>query len=451
MIPVKQNPIIRKEQVVPKPRIFPKIFWTFIIFFCILILIIFVRAETLSSKVFGNKISFFKRLENLAFNGGTKLQGEIEGQINILLLGYGGVGHDGPYLTDSMILASINPSTKQILLTSVPRDLKWISPKGNPEKINQAYSDGFIQKYNPDQGGAFATAAVSKVSGLDIPYYAALDFSGFVKAIDRISGVDVNVEQSFTDFTYPNDATNGFLPPQTFKKGLQHMNGARALIFARSRHAEGPEGSDFARSKRQEKIIDAFKTKVKNLGLLSNASAINDLSGILADHFHTNIEPVELLHLAEILKSPTTKTTTQSLDESTNLICQVIENSIFYLTPCDGISQNQIQSFFKDGFNHIDLTAENSSIIIENAGNTTLYNQVAIELKAAGVTVFEVPYRGIALQNSALYEVTSKPATENFIEQTLGIKHQLKPPELVAKSDLVLFVGAGTANSIGTQ
>ena len=109
---------------------------------------------------------------------------------------------------------------------------------------------------------------MQNLTGLQVPYFAVMDFSGFEKAIDQVGGVDVTVDRTFTDYQYPDSGT-GYLPPQTFTAGPQHMDGARALIFARSRHAAGVEGSDFARSQRQQKIIDAFKQKVLSMNLVS--------------------------------------------------------------------------------------------------------------------------------------------------------------------------------------
>src|SRR4051812_44960442 len=94
--------------VKPRPRrLFPKFFWTILIIILVVSGILFAKAYNFSTKIFGHRVSFLKRIEQLVFNKGSKLTGENQGQINILLMGYGGAGHEGPYLTDSMILASI--------------------------------------------------------------------------------------------------------------------------------------------------------------------------------------------------------------------------------------------------------------------------------------------------------------------------------------------------------
>jgi LCP family protein required for cell wall assembly len=449
-------------------RTFPKIFWSGLIIILIISGVLFAKAYTFSTKIFGTRVSFFSRVAQILFNqGGARLQGEDSGQINILLLGYGGPGHDGPYLTDSMMLASIKPAEKEVLLTSIPRDLSWQTPNGNETKINEAFNDGLEgKKLNFDAGGALAETAATNLSGFEIPYFVAMDFQGFVEAINKVGGLDVTIDNTFTDSLFPNDATNGYLPPQTFTKGTEHMDGERALIFARSRHGTGIEASDFARSKRQQKILEAFKQKVQSLNILSNSSTLNDLLSILANHLHTNIEPNQLLHLASILKSPNLKVISQSLDQDSGLICPKINDSgIYVLVDCAGVSEMQIQNFFANGFqagnsaagasgssansnsaiNTSDIAKEHARIILENSGtDQQLYDTTRQALKSAGMAVYEVPYRGIPLATSVLYEIdSSAPLSEKFIEQKLGIIHQPKPKQMTAKSDLVLIVGGG--------
>jgi LCP family protein required for cell wall assembly len=201
-----------------------------------------------------------------------------DGRINILLLGAGGGNHDGPDLTDTMILASL-PATGSgnIYLISLPRDIYLDSLN---DKINAAYQQGEEKK--PGSGLVLAKAVVGQITGLPVHYAVKIDFSVFSTIIDLLGGIDVEVENSFTDKMYPiagreNDLCGGQDPQYlcryeeiSFTKGLNHMDGATALKFARSRHSEDlVEGTDFARSRRQQKIIAAIKQKLLTLpGLL---------------------------------------------------------------------------------------------------------------------------------------------------------------------------------------
>ncbi|MEK7587323.1 MAG: LCP family protein [Patescibacteria group bacterium] len=196
----------------------------------------------------------------LLFNGGTQLR-ELEGLTNILLLGIGGGTHEGSDLTDTMIVLSILPLQHTMAMISLPRDL-WSDTLR--DKINSAYHYG---------GFVLAKSTVEDVIGMPIHYAFLVDFSGFQKIIDLVGGVYVNVTTAFTDSEFPvagreNDLCGG--DPTLacryeaihFEKGEQLMNGNRALQYVRSRHAEGNEGSDFARSKRQQDVLVALKAKL---------------------------------------------------------------------------------------------------------------------------------------------------------------------------------------------
>ncbi|MBI4079393.1 MAG: LCP family protein [Candidatus Levybacteria bacterium] len=238
---------------------------------------------------------------------------KIEARINILVLGIGGGRHDGPLLTDTIIYAGIDSNGQKTTLVSLPRDL-WI-----PEmkaKINTAYAYGEAKR----KGGGLVltTAIVQKILQQPVDYAVRIDFNGFIKAIDTIGGVDVNVERSFEDSEYPLSGketdTCGFEGEEfekratssaileafpcrfehiQFEKGLQHLNGETALKFVRSRHAKGEEGTDFARAKRQEKVIDAFKAKIFSLGTLVNPSRIISLYDVFKESIDTNIKEDE--------------------------------------------------------------------------------------------------------------------------------------------------------------
>lgn len=416
--------------------------------------LVVIRAANLSSKIFvGQKTSFFQKITQLLRGGGgdVRLIGENLGQINILLMGIGGEGHDGPYLTDTMILAQIRPDTGQVALVSIPRDYFVQLPhSGEFAKINAAFTAGFIKNKDWDSGELYAREAAQKLSGLTIPYFAIVDFSGFEKAINMIGGVDVNVERTFTDQSFPNDATAGYLPPITFEQGWQHMNGEKALQFARSRHAAGPEGSDFARSQRQQKIIKAFKNKAINLNLISDAGKINNLAGIFADHFHTNISPAEVYRIYQLTKNQNVANfVSVSLDpDTTKLVCPKIQegSGAYTLVPCEGKNEADIENFFKNIFATGRLYQEKSVIWLSDSGkNKANYQAALAKLQETNLTVWELPYTGVALPYNIFYQVNQKPGTAEFIKNTLNAREVSLPPPGVkvdkSKVDIIVILG----------
>lgn len=208
---------------------------------------------------------------------------KIDDQINIVILGIAGGNHDGPNLSDSIIVANYNFRTNFLSLINLPRDI-WSSSLR--EKINAAYAFG--EARNPGGGMKLAEVEIGTVVGLPIQNTVIIDFSEFSRLIDDLGGIDVNIENSFTDNQFPitgreNDSCSGDpnfgcrYESVTFRQGQTHMNGETALKFVRSRHALGNEGSDFARGKRQLIVIEAVKIKVSGILKTFNIDKVSRL------------------------------------------------------------------------------------------------------------------------------------------------------------------------------
>lgn len=242
------------------------------------------------------KISFWQGVARVLIFQEHLLKGEISDRINILLLGMGGAEHEGAYLTDTIILASFKPSTNQISLFSIPRDLLVPIPGYGWQKINQAYALGKTKEGN---GEKLASLVVSDILNLPVHYFVVIDFSGFEEIIDALGGIEIEVERSFTDFFYP--APNFQYQTVSFQKGWQMMNGARALQFVRSRHGDNNESSDFARAKRQQKVILALKDKIEKIKILEESDKVWRLFNLLSRYFQTNLRFDEIIKLGRIL------------------------------------------------------------------------------------------------------------------------------------------------------
>jgi len=230
---------------------------------------------------------------------------------SIVLLGYGGPDHDGGYLTDTIIQLVIRPQDKSIVMITIPRDLSVSIPVSETqsiqEKINAAFAIGMDDEHYPYKApgykastnpGALTKYIVGTVTGIPVDSYVALSFSGFVKAIDTLGGIDVFFPVDFNDYRYPikgmethncgrSDEEIATLSatlkgdelekqfPCRFEhlyvpKGKQHLTGEVALKVARSRHSENLRG-DFSRSERQRAIIQATKEKIFEIGFLPKA------------------------------------------------------------------------------------------------------------------------------------------------------------------------------------
>ena len=159
------------------------------------ILIGVIFAVILISKV---SVAFIKKVPPLLVDSVNALKSD-DGRINVLILGTGGGDHEGPDLTDTMILASL-PATQSgnVYFISIPRDI-YLDYLG--DKVNGAYSQGEEKK--PGSGLVLAKASIAQVTGMPVHYALRVDFSAFSQVIDLLGGVDVEVENTFTDNLYP--------------------------------------------------------------------------------------------------------------------------------------------------------------------------------------------------------------------------------------------------------
>ncbi|MDG1950387.1 MAG: LCP family protein [bacterium] len=320
------------------------------------------------------EISFFSTLKHLVSSDDRELEGEEEDRVNFLLMGVGGEGHSGPQLTDTIIFTSYEPSSSEIAMMSLPRDMSVPIPGYGYRKVNHANAYGEMDE--PGAGPALATQVIGDVLDQEIHYYLRVDFDGFAEFIDAIGGIDVYVDQTFTDPVYPShgmeyadcrtvtsaddlateeddltDELAAILTPDeneyafvkededeadlentveveeadyscryeslTFYEGWTHMDGETALKFARSRHGNNGEGSDFARSRRQQKIILAVKDEVLSASTFLNPSRIGKMLDTLKDNIATNMSVAEIVRLATEFKD---------LDTS-NIVHHVVDSS----------------------------------------------------------------------------------------------------------------------------
>ena len=278
------------------------------------------------------RIGFLQTVKNFIFSSDQVIAGQQEDRINILLLGIGGSGHEGPYLSDTNIILSIKPSANQAALVSVPRDLGVKIDGHGIRKINNANAFGEAQQ--ADGGGEYARKIFAETFGLNIPYYARVDFTAFKELIDAVGGITVNIERPFMDTAYPGP-DNSF-QTVVFDAGMQQLNGKRALIFTRSRHGSNGEGSDFARAKRQQLALTAFKQKLLSAGAYLNPITLQKIISSLSRHIITNMDFGQIMYLvgmAKQINSDNVKTLV--LDNSPNGFLKAIigEGGAYLLGP----------------------------------------------------------------------------------------------------------------------
>jgi LCP family protein required for cell wall assembly len=227
-------------------------------------------------------------------------------RLNILLVGADQRPEQGFFNTDTLIVASIDPATKEVAMFSLPRDTVDVPlPPDSPART--VYGANYGGKINslcmaarqrPDifPGGCFGTIkeVLGTLYGLDIKYYVEVNFDGFKQVVDALGGVTVNVQVPVVDDSYPTD--RGSLSRVYIPAGIQHMDGTQALIYARSRHGS----SDFDRGQRQQRVILSLRQQTDVGAMIPR---IPDLVSSLKKAVHTDI-PVDLLpQLAQLAGS----------------------------------------------------------------------------------------------------------------------------------------------------
>jgi LCP family protein required for cell wall assembly len=220
----------------------------------------------------------------------------VDERINILLLGIDRRGSKGwGYRTDTMIVITVDPVNKMAGMFSIPRDLYLEIPGVGEERINTANVYGYRHEY-PGGGPALLKRTIEANFQVPIDYYIMVDFDGFKEAVDTLGGIDVNVPRTLHDTMYPMPKPGDPNAYGTvhFDPGWQHMDGERALQYARSRMST----SDFDRADRQQRILLAIREKALGLNLIPKLPSLLSTAGSMVKTDMTAGEMIELARLA---------------------------------------------------------------------------------------------------------------------------------------------------------
>jgi LCP family protein required for cell wall assembly len=302
-------------------------------------------------------------------------------RINIVLYGYGGDQHSGGFLSDSIMVISIQPvqnHTPEVAEISVPRD--WYATmqlrKGvsTQQRINFAYAAGMlgegpVPSSAVNAGAAVADPLLEKLLGVGITYFVGVDFNAFKQAVTAVGGINVDVHQGFTDNQYPAgecDLGNCAYETIHFNAGTQHMSGATALIYARSRHGNNGQGSDYARSRRQQQIIVALKAQLESLGGIGE---LPDVINALGDNVLTNLTIGDAESLYGLVSNVDPATIEHVSIDDTNFLydCGYPAHCGSYYLYTDDASFKTLNHFVQDVFPTPTAKADTAPISFVNA------------------------------------------------------------------------------------
>ncbi|MBI3671600.1 LCP family protein [Candidatus Azambacteria bacterium] len=220
------------------------------------------------------------------------IKGEDRDRVNILFLGMPGGKNSAPFLTDSIILASIKPSTNQLALLSIPRDLLvYLEKEKRYAKINSLF---IMNEKNPE----LIESEIKKITGQGVDYYVALDMSAVEKVVDALGGLNVFVPQNIYDASFPTDSfgTEVF----EVKQGWRYFDGKTVQKYLRTRHSSG---GDFARMDQQQAVIEALRKKLFGLNLFLDMPTLLSLYSAVAASLQTDISDREIKSLYSLIKN----------------------------------------------------------------------------------------------------------------------------------------------------
>jgi len=328
----------------------------------------------------------FALFEGLSKKGDELKRDSSNNYTNVLIIGIDTRANDNSLLnTDTLMIGSYNYTTEQPVLISIPRDLLAEIP-GTGEYIKISGIYGNSEYRNPGSGMGNLQTAVETVTGMEIQYYAMINLQGFVQVIDTIGGVTVDVENSFTDYRYPNNYDGRLTEVVSFQAGSQTMDGATALQYARSRHSlDNGEGSDFARARRQQRVIKALVAKLMSSEVYTNPQKILELVSIVQDNVKFSgytIEDIKAgLAIAEEVKDK--QIYSFVLDPSISGYTILTDENVLYngyaIAPISGLGNySALQNYVNNCLNAPAVISENAYVLVYDtgAGYDTAYSKM---------------------------------------------------------------------------
>jgi LCP family protein required for cell wall assembly len=384
-------------------------------------------------------------------------------RLNILLIGTDQRPREGTYNTDTLIVVSIDPTLNQVAMFTLPRDTVDVPVPPGPAQAfwgttyqgkinswlteNRNRADLWPGTTDRTRGYVALKAILGYLYGIDIRWYAEVNFDGFRRVVDTVGGVTINVQIPVVDDRYPGD--DGRLWRVYIPSGLQHMTGSEALVYARSRHTS----SDFDRGQRQQRVLLSLKEQADPAAVLSRLDAF---VAALTSAVHTDI-PVEelprLLSLAERIDTRSVRSYVFAPPLYEREVRSGDPRGYVVIPYVDRIRQAVRTAFVADPgaeARREALAAEGASLwVLDGTGNPGLAADVAAWLASQGLDASaprqRPDQRGLATTLIRAYNgaETRFPQTAAFLTETFGVR--LTPvSDPAARVDFALITGART-------
>jgi len=364
----------------------------------------------------------------------TKLNGESQGRVNILLAGDSAddPGHGGANLTDSVMILSINTNNHTAFMMSIPRDLwVYVPGLGSYQKINAANDvTNFNQSGYPQGGMGQLQQIVQTDLGIPIDYYALINYAAFQDAVNAVNGITIDIHSpdprgiydSYTHLKLPN--------------GEVTLNGQEALDLARAR-GDVPAGditygipnSDYTRTMYQREMLVSLAAKAKTLGVITNPVKISSLFSAIGNNVQTNLNLQDVLRLVQLTKG-ITPSTLGSYEYSASLTGAANPLLVGYLDPAsgqDGLipsagigNYGQLQQYYLQLTSNNPVVKEGASVVILNgSGVNGLAGKEQSVLKTKGIDGVSIADASSVYTGTMIVDQSSgkDPATKQLLGQ----------------------------------
>lgn len=409
--------------------------------------VIFLWGDALISRLTGGRSGLWDTFSAMIADT-VPFEEDAQGRTNVLVFGTegynmnGDVGdgqHDGSQLTDSIMVISFDQDTKDVALISLPRDLK-VPRACYAGKINEVYSCHNDNGSNEQAGAETLARQVGEVLGIDIQYWAHVNWGSLVQIVDNLGGITVTLDEDINDVSYTGAIIKAGVPVT--------LNGDAASGLARARH--GTIGGDFTRGNTQQKIVIAIVQKVLE-SQLGWGQALN-LLNILGDNLRTNLA-------AENFKSGFVMISGFDINNIRQVPLMGYNNDIYYLSTANinNISfvvpalgegnYDDIQAYVRQMLNSDPTVREGATIAVLNATDEVgVAGAERNRLTEKGYNVVEVgDAANESCQEKYCVFVTndSKPATKAALEQAYGVTAQPFNDSLPwTNADIIVVIGA---------
>ncbi|HVW23524.1 MAG TPA: LCP family protein [Candidatus Saccharimonadales bacterium] len=392
----------------------------------------------------------------------THLKGEDTGRVNILLAGNSAddPGHDGGNLTDSIMLVSIDTKNNSGFMLSIPRDL-WVTIPGyGSQKINAAYVAGQANDFNengyPSGGMGQLEQIIEQDFGINIDYYALVNYAALKQAVDAVGGIKVNIQSSDPRGLYDPSidyVTHG--PLVKLSNGEHTLDGEQALDLARARgddyRAYGFAGSDFERTQNQRLMLVALKNKIFSTGVLANPTKLGSLADAIGNNVKTDFQTSEVHRLYDLVKNvPSNRIQSLSLNDANGknlLMSYAAPDGESALAPAAGLDNyDDIQAFINQQTSDDPLVRENASIVVLNATDTNgLASHEKFVLQRKNLYVAVVADADKLQANTTIIDASggSLPATRGILKRIFGDHFTTTNPYKYGypSADFIILVG----------